>query len=135
MPVPRFKAVCKNGAIWFDRPNVVSSYLAGLSGKVIEVVVQPWRESKTLSQLAYFHGPVLQIGSEASGYEKNELKDLLKRQFLTYHLTTKKGQNVELVPSLADVKKDVMSRFIDDSIRLIAKEFSAVVPPPDDVNF
>lgn len=135
MITPRFKASIKNGAIFFDRPSVLHNYLLGLTDKTLEVVIQPWREDKTLSQLAYFHGPLLQIGSEASGYEKNELKDLLKRQFLTYHFTTKKGTVVELVPSLADLKKDQMSTFIDDSVRLIAKEFHAVVPSPDEVKY
>ena len=130
---PRFKAHAKNSALWWDRPTVVADYLQGLQDKTLEVVIQPWREEKTLNQLAYLHGVVFKLASEASGYEINEVKDLLKRQFLTYIFTTKKGKQIELVPSLASLKKDVMSRFIDDCIRLCAKQWQCVVPPPEEV--
>lgn len=111
------------------------AYLQGLEGmKVVEIIQKP-EESKTHSQLAYFHGVVCKVASEASGYTIEEVKGLLKGEFLTRYVGSPTGKEVAWVPSLADLKKPEMSKFIDDCIILIAKHWHAVVPPPDGVSY
>lgn len=111
------------------------AYLQGLEGQKVEEIIQKPQESKTHSQLAYFHGVVCEVASEASGYTRKEIKGLLKGEFLTKYVSSPTGKNIAWVPSLADLKKDEMSYFIDSCVILIAKHWHAVVPPPDGVSY
>lgn len=113
----------------------MQAYIDGLAGQKVEMVIQKPQDSKTLAQLAYFHGVVCVIASEASGYTREEVKGLLKGEFLTKYVKSPTGKEIAWVPSLADLKKGVMSKFIDDSIILVAKHWHCVVPPPDEVSY
>jgi len=135
---PKFHAkILKGGILSIDdyQSEQWIAYLEGLEGQEVEVIVQKRQESKTLPQLAYFHAVVCPIASEASGYTLAEVKGLLKGEFLTKYVSSPTGKEVAWVPSLADLKKDEMSKFIDDCIILVARHWSAVVPPPDGVSY
>lgn len=135
---PKFYGVIERGVFVPERQEQRDAYLAGLEGRVVEEVIARKQDSKTLNQLAYVHGVVFVIASEASGYTRVEIKGLLKGYFLKRYATKRLSsmgiKQIPYVPSLADLKKDEMSKFIDDCIILIAKEWHAVVPPPETVS-
>jgi hypothetical protein len=135
LPVkPKFKGIAQSGQFVPERPELMEQYLLGMEGKPLDMVIGKPEEFKTNSQLAYFHGVVCRIASEASGYTKEEVKGLLKGMFLTRTLESKKtGKVIKYVPTLADLKKLEMMEFIDSCIMLIAREWSAVVPAPEEV--
>lgn len=135
---PKFHGkILKSGIVSIDdyQQGQYKAYLQGLAGQEIELVIQKRQESKTLPQLAYFHAVVCSIASEASGYTIAEVKGLLKGEFLTKYVSSPTGKEIAWVPSLADLKKPEMSKFIDDCIILIAKHFHAVVPPPNGISY
>ncbi len=130
---PKFYGVVKRGKFVPERPEQRDAYLAGLEGRVVEEVIARKQDSKTLNQLAYFHGVICFLASEASGYTAKEVKGLLKEQFLRRYVETAKGE-VGYTPSLADLKKEEMSKFIDDCIILCAGHWHCVIPPPETVS-
>ena len=109
------------------------AYLEGLEGSVVDEIVQRPSQSKTNSQLAYLHAVCFRLASESSGYTPEEVKGLLKEHFLKRFITSPSGKEVSYTPSLADLKKDEMAKFIDDVIIFVAHHWSCVVPPPEDV--
>lgn len=111
------------------------AYLQGLEGQRVDEIIGKYQQPKTNPQLAYFHGVVCEVASEVSGYTKEEVKGLLKGEFLTKYVLGPTGKNIAWVPSLEGLKKDEMSEFIDNCIILIAKHWHAVVPPPDEVSY
>jgi len=100
----------------------------------LECTIQPWRKEKSLQQLRYLHGVVFVLCSQASGYTVNEVKGLLKREFLTEYVTSKTtGKEIPIVKSLADLTMAEMKQFIDDVIILAAKQWRCVIPDSEDV--
>lgn len=132
-----YKFICtvKQGRLIFDRPRTRDAYISGLpDDTVLEEVLAKPKTDKTLAQLAYIHGVVFKLASEASGYTPIEVKDLLKKQFLTYYITSKKTMKpIEVMRSLADLKTSEMIEFIDQCIIAIAENWHCVIPSPDEV--
>lgn len=132
---PKFRGKIKDGQFvpdWIEQRN---AYLEGLEGKEVEEIIGEPEEPKTNPQLRYFHGVICELASEASGYTKEEVKGLLKGYFLTEYIKSPDGKEIPWVPSLADMKKPKMSKFIDDCIILCAKHWQLVVPSPEEVNY
>ena len=133
--VPKFKGMVKDGQFIPDRPKVYIPYLRAFDGKRVEVTVKIPEVNKTNSQLRYFHGVVCKYISADTGYTLDETKGLLKGHFLTKYITGPTGKEVPYVPSLADMKKMEMCKFIDDCISLAAGHWHIVVPSPDEVDY
>jgi len=130
---PKFCGIIKDSKFVPDWPEQRQAYLLGLEGQKVEEVIGKPQVSKTLPQLRYFHGVICSLASEASGYTKEEVKGLLKGEFLTRYVTGPTGKVIAWVPSLADLKKDEMSNFIDSCIMLCARHWGCVIPPPDTI--
>ena len=109
------------------------AYLQGLEGKAVDEIIQKPDQSKTMAQLAYVHGVCFRLASEASGYTQVEVKGLLKDYFLRRHIKSPSGKDVSYTPSLADLKKPEMSNFIENVVIFCAKNWSCIIPPPEDV--
>ena len=134
MIIPRFHCRAEGRKLIFDRPEVFGAYVQGLVEKGdLELSVQPWRKEKSLQQIRYVHGVIFALCSEASGYTRQEVKGLLKGEFLTEHAKSPNGTKTAYVKSLADLTMAEMSRFIDDCIILAAKHWSVVIPDVEEV--
>ena len=128
-----FMGIVKSGQFIPDRPEVRNAYLAGLEDKRVEEKIGIPTESKTLRQLKYLHGVVFKYASESSGYSVEEVKGLLCDMYLKRQIESKRtGKIISYTPSLADLKKNEMSDFIESCIMLCAKEWHCVVPSPED---
>lgn len=118
----------------YDRPDLFCAYIQSIAEKgVLECTIQPWHKEKSLQQLRYIHGVVFVLCSQASGYTVQEVKGLLKGEFLTEYVTNKAGKEISYVKSLADLTMPEMKQFIDDCIILAAKHWSCVIPDAEEV--
>ena len=136
MIIPRWHVRAEGRKLVFDRPEVFGAYVQGLVEKGdLELSVQPWRKEKSLQQLRYVHGVIFALCSEASGYTRQEVKGLLKGEFLTEYITTKDGKKIAYVKSLADLTMRETSEFIDSCIILAAKHWNVVIPSAEQVSF
>ena len=132
---PRFKCKFDKDHIVYERSDLFCAYIQGLKGD-LECTIQPWRKEKSLQQLRYIHGIVFVLCSQSSGYTVNEVKGLLKREFLTEYVTSKTtGKEIPIVKSLADLTMKEMSQFIEDVIILAAKQWSVVIPSSDEATY
>ena len=86
-----------------------------------------------MQQLRYIHGVIFALCSEASGYTRQEVKGLLKGEFLTEYAESPNGTKTSYVKSLADLTMTEMKEFIDDCIILAAKHWSVVIPDAEEV--
>ena len=76
---------------------------------------------------------IFALCSESSGYTRQEVKGLLKGEFLTEYAESPNGTKTAYVKSLADLTMAEMSRFIEDCIILAAKHWGVVIPDADEV--
>lgn len=134
MIIPRFKCMFVKDHLVYDRPDIFCAYVQSIAEKgVLECTIQPWRKEKSLQQLRYVHGIVFVLCSQASGYTVMEVKGLLKGEFLTEYVVSKKtGKEIPIVKSLADLTMAEMKQFIDDCKILAAKYWRCVIPDSDE---
>ena len=134
MIIPRFHCRAEDRRLVFDRPEVFGAYVQGLVEKGdLELSVQPWRKEKSLQQIRYVHGVIFALCSESSGYTRQEVKGLLKGEFLTEYVVSPSGTKTAYVKSLADLTMKEMSDFIEECIILAAKHWGVVIPDADEV--
>ena len=135
MIIPRWHVRAEGRKLVFDRPKVFGAYVQGLVEKGdLELSVRPWRKAKSLQQLRYVHGCIFVLCSQSSGYTQTEVKGLLKKEYLTEYVVSKKtGQEIPIVKSLEDLTMPEMSQFIDDCIIHAATEWSCVIPDAEEV--
>lgn len=130
---PKFIGKVVSGHFVADNIHQMTVYLqAKFENKQVECIIRKPREPKSMSQLAYFHGVICKIGGEALGYTIEEMKQALKEEILQpiekHNRLTKTVMYI--YPSLRDMKKPEMSKFIDDSIIKLAK-MSVYIPEPN----
>jgi len=136
MILPRFKCKFDKDHLVYERPDLFCAYIQGLKEGDLECTIQPWRKEKSLQQLRYIHGIVFVLCSQASGYTVNEVKGLLKGEFLTEYVVSKTtGKEVPIVKSLADLTMKEMSEFIEQIIILAAKQWSCIIPSSDEATY
>jgi hypothetical protein len=88
-------------------------------GRKVLVTVLRWVKPKTLPQLAFFHGPILEHWSDYTGYAPDEMKRELKLAWLPKkrRVSALTGEEDWYVPSLAELNAEEMSAFIDRCIK------------------
>ena len=129
---PRFKCKFEIDHIVYERSDLFCAYVQSLKGD-LECTIQPWRKEKSLQQLRYLHGVVFVLCSQTSGYTVNEVKGLLKGEFLTEYVTSKTtGKEIPIVKSLADLTMGEMAEFIENVIIFVAKNWGCVIPSSDE---
>ena len=101
-----------DGLLIIDRREVYEAFMLSIpGGEKLEIVIQNPQEDKTPAQLRkYYQGPVKALMD--IGYTKQEADGYLKGQFLKRNEGTKK----EYIASKADLTKDELRIFIDESI-------------------
>ena len=122
----RFKAHVTKGKPFLEDRDLFYENLVQYEDKDIEIIVGKWQEKKTLQQIRYFHGPLLECASEFTGDTKDSIKAFLKDKFLKEYRTTKGGSEYCFIPSLEKIKKEAMSKFIDQCVTFLAQHGCSV---------
>lgn len=82
----KFRAKIVEGHITFSDKYRWTEYLRQIEGKYVDIEVKIYRKKRTLDQNAYWWGVVMQTLSENTGYEKEEMNDLIESMFLSKEL-------------------------------------------------
>ncbi len=124
---PVFHGIIKQGKVKLDNQAPYLVLLSGLEGKRIELSIQLERNSRTLSQNAYYWGVVVEILAEHFGYETDEMHEALKFKFLKKH-----GDILVTVGSTAKLSTKEFGEYLDKVIRWAAEEYQVVIPSSDE---
>ncbi len=91
-----------------------------------QIKITNYKEDKTAEQRNTFH-KLCGLFGEATGYTKNEIKELVKAEVLDVTVVTLAGREVEARPSTEEIKRDEYSVLIETTYRLAA-EAGVVLP-------
>ena len=125
--IPVFRAQIKTGIIIFDRPNEAYGYLQDLEGKYVEVVVRKERSERSNNQNKYYHGVVVKMLSDFTGYDRDEVHEILKHEFLKKVNTG----GFEYVKSTAKLSTVEFEEYLD-KIKTWASMLGCVIPDPNE---
>jgi hypothetical protein len=125
--VPRFTGRVERGKVHLDVRETYDRYVSGLEGARIHVTVVKHRNTRSLSQNAYYWGVVIPLLREHCGYDSDEMHEALKLRFLKSHEDT----DLPSVRSTASLNTTEFGEYVDDCIRLAA-ELGVVIPSPEE---
>jgi ribosomal protein L39E len=91
------------------------------------------RDKRSNNQNRYFHGVVLQLLSDHTGYTIEEMKQILKNEFLTYTKDLPNGKSMKFVKSTADLNTKEFEDFLENSRRFAIQTFDVFIPLPNEV--
>lgn len=116
----KYKGLIENGQLIMQDERSFAHHLQRLEGKIVDVIVKkfiPYKE-RTNKENRYFHGPVLDILSDHTGYTPEEMKGILKWIFK--------------VPSTSGLSTVEMEKFLTQIRQWASIELNCYIPLPDE---
>jgi len=97
--------------------------------KEYEITIKPYKENKTKEQLGYYWSAIIPVCMCWQGLVKDDADMWLKEKCAIPRIITVMGEVFEVRASIAKMKVDDMSRYIDDCINFMGLQ-GQYVPPP-----
>jgi len=114
--------------------DVVVNHISGLKDGYYTLSIATAKSAKTIAQNAYFHGVIVKIFSDETGFSTKDCKRYLKNEFgareiVTNPLTGKEDMDMK---SVAAYSIEEMSELIDASVQFLRHNLGYVIPDPGD---
>lgn len=123
-----FGRVDEDGRLKLDLDGAFAIACVNLRGREIQLTIEPKRKGRSNSQNAYYHGVVLSILSDWSGYTAAEIHGALKAKFLSVFDAKK---NMQITRSTSDLSTVEYEAFLSD-VRQWAAEQGQFIPLPNE---
>lgn len=94
-----------------------------------QCIIKPYKSSKTLEQLGYYWTAVITTTRLWQGLTKIEADHFLKAQCCAPIYKEILGERYEIRKSIASMKVNEMSEYLDDCINFLGSHGEAVPPP------
>lgn len=129
---PRFIAKIEKGALKFNNPDAVSTYLRGFSvGQELDVVISKPTRHRSTPQNDWYWGAILPIISRETGHTVEELHEIFKRKFLPRKTVRYRDQDIVMPGSSADCTTIEFSEYIE-RIRSEVADMGITIPEAGD---
>ena len=121
-----FNAKVEKGKLVFEAPIRVANHLNLLNGQKVEVVIRKLRSQRSNNQNNYYWGCVLDILSKETGYEIDDLHEIMKYKFLKQNRKT----GMEYVKSTSKRSTSEFEEYLEKIRRWASIELSIFIPDP-----
>lgn len=126
---PVFKGQVNEGKLTIDKAGELRTYLGGLGNVRIVLTVEKERRKRSNQQNRWYWGCILQLISEHTGEEPEDLHEALKA-----HFAKKKVVGNIIVPSSTRYLDTIdFAEYCEKVRRWAAEELNINIPDPDQV--
>ena len=130
---PIFRAIIQKGKVVFDQVDLFNSYLTGLEGKEIEVIVRRKKKSRSLPQNAYYWGVCIKLLCETTGYiesgDDEKMHIALKMMFLQ-----DKTRKILTLRSTTELSTTEMETYLESVRHWALTELNCFIPLPNEID-
>ena len=138
-----FKGTVKNHRVIFDYPSLWESRLSQLEGSRVQLTLDAEEKPKSISQLGYYYGGIIEATCLAStvfeGWTKDEVHEHLVSKLRSYakELIYPDGHReiVICTEEIHNYDKESMTRYIDDVLRYLSVQHGLVPLNPEDYKY
>lgn len=127
---PIFSGTVKSGKLMIQNPEGFRSYLSTLEGKPIQLIARVARKSRSNNQNRYYHGVVVSLLSEHTGYTHDEMHDALRYLFLT-----DKTLRIPKTKSTTELNTVEFENYLESIRQWASTELSVNIPEPNEVDY
>ena len=126
-PIPKFYGKITNSKLHLEDIDSYNSYLLTLEDKRVELVVKKEEIARTNQQSRYLFGVVYELISEATGYTKEEVHEMMKSILLKDHKEVA-GKRYTVIRSTHDLTTVEMGEYIENVKRFASTELQLNIP-------
>ncbi len=128
---PVFHGKVENDVIVLDNKDRFRAHRKTLEGERIDLILRKRTSQRSDNQNRYYHGVIIKLLSESTGYTADEMHENLKRMFLS----TKDEHGLIRIGSTATLKTLEFKDYLDKIIRWAAIDLGVPIPEPDSVDY
>ena len=128
---PIFHGCVRNDVIELDNKDRFRAHRKTLEGERIDLILRKRTSQRSDQQNRYYHGVVIKLLAEHTGYTTDEMHENLKRLFLS----TKDEHGLIRIGSTATLKTLEFKDYLDRIIRWAAIDLGVPIPEPDSVDY
>ena len=127
-------AFIKNGKVTYQNRELFDDHLLSYEGKTVVITVGEQRKRRSLNLNSYYWAVVVKLLSEETGYDKDEMHEVLKSMFLRTRYQIK-GVWVDSTKSTTKLSNKEMAEFIEEVKRFAATTLGVYIPDPNEVEY
>jgi|TARA_B100000035_G_C20945138_1_gene529366 hypothetical protein len=125
-------ATVLNQTLKFNNETIFKSDLVAREGKLVVISIDNYKTKRSLDLNKYYWGVVVRLLSDFTGFDKDDMHEVLKRKFLF----AKKKINdewVEYTLSTTKLSNTDMVEFIENVKRWAAEHLDVYIPDPNEI--
>jgi hypothetical protein len=125
---PIFLAKIKKNKVIFNNVELFNKYLIKLEGKDVEVVVRPWRKTRSVRQNKFLWAVPYQLIADATGYSREEVHDAMRLLFLK-----DENRSIPTLKSTTSLTTVEMNLYWEQMQRFASEKLDLQIPNPNEV--
>jgi len=124
---PLFYGKVIKGKLELDHPEAVKEHIKLFDNSDVQIIIEKRKKQRTTKQNAYYWGVIVPTLGDEFGYDKDEMHDALKWQFLR-----KEDDGwIPTVRSTADLSTSEWEDYMSRIRTWAAVEYNINIPEPD----
>ena len=130
---PIWRGQIKDNKLKLYDKDAFNAYLSVMNGQEIDLVVRKTQKYRSYQQNKYYWGVVVELLSEATGYERQEMHEVLKGKFLARYVTIA-GSEVPIVRSTTELNTVEFEKYTAEIRRWATQELDCQIPEPQEID-
>ena len=130
----KHKAFIKNGKVTFQDRERFDNHLLNYEGKTVVVTVREQKERRSLNLNSYYWAVIVKLLSEETGYNKDEMHEVLKSMFLRTKYQIK-GIWIHSTKSTTKLTNEEMQAYIEECKSFASTTLGLYIPDPNEVEY
>ena len=127
-------AFIKNGNVTYQNKELFDDHMLSYEGKTVVITVGEQKKRRSLNLNSYYWAVVVKLLSDETGYDKDEMHEVLKSMFLRTRYQIK-GVWVDSTKSTTKLTHKEMSEFIEEVKRFASTTLGVYIPDPNEVDY
>ena len=134
---PIFQARVEKGNLVHDKDRF-RHYLSGLPDGDYELILRKKKSQRSLNQNNYYWGVCIELISQHTGYDPDEIHEILKQMFLPKRMEIQTASGTihkTISKSTTELDTKGMEEYLENIRRWAASELGCNVPEPNEISY
>jgi hypothetical protein len=124
----------ERGRIIYHDPREYSKVISALNGQEVTVSIKPPSKSRSNQQNRYYHGVVLALVADTTGYSTTECHELMKAMFLPDNKVVA-GKMIHFSRSTTGLTTTEFEDYLKHIREWASVDLGIYIPQPNEVDF
>jgi hypothetical protein len=127
-------AFIKNGNVTYQNKDKFDDHVLSYEGKTVVITVGEQKKRRSLNLNSYYWAVVVKLLSEETGYDKDEMHEVLKSMFLRTRYQIK-GIWIDGTKSTTKLSNKEMNDYLEEVKRFATTTLGVYIPDPNEVEY